>query len=54
MQIYPFVPTPARLMQEKDSPHAAFWSLLARMELDGKPPRPGSGGVQERQPGFGQ
>lgn len=30
VQIYPFVPTPARLIQEKDSPHAAFWSLLAR------------------------
>lgn len=29
VQIYPFVPTPARLMREKDSPHAAFWSLLA-------------------------
>lgn len=29
VQIYPFVPTPARLVQEKDSPYAAFWSELA-------------------------
>ena len=30
VQIYPFVPTPARLMKEKDSPPAAFWADLAR------------------------
>lgn len=29
VQIYPFVPTPARLVQEKDSSYAAFWSELA-------------------------
>lgn len=28
VQIYPFVPTPARLAQEKDSPHYAFWKKL--------------------------
>ncbi|QHV15176.1 2-dehydro-3-deoxyphosphooctonate aldolase [Akkermansia muciniphila] len=27
---YPFVPTPARLSEEKDSPHAAFWADMAR------------------------
>lgn len=30
VHIYPFVPTPARLAEEKDSPHAAFWTLLAQ------------------------
>ena len=30
VQIYPFVPTPARLSEEKDSPHAAFWADMAR------------------------
>lgn len=30
VHIYPFVPTPARLVREKDSPHAGFWSLMAR------------------------
>lgn len=30
VHIYPFVPTPARLMKEKDSPYAPFWADLAR------------------------
>lgn len=30
VQIYPFVPTPARLLKEKNSPHAAFWADMAR------------------------
>ena len=30
VQIYPFVPTPARLSEEKDTPHAAFWADMAR------------------------
>lgn len=29
VHIYPFEPTPARLEQEKASPHAVFWSRLA-------------------------
>ena len=30
VQIYPFVPNPARLSEEKDSPHAAFWTDMDR------------------------
>ena len=34
VQIYPFVPTPARLSEEKDSPHAAFWTDMDRTPLN--------------------
>ena len=30
VQIYPFVPTPARLLKEMNSPPAAFWADMAR------------------------
>ncbi len=33
VQIYPFIPTPARLAQEKQSPHADFWRFLAKAWL---------------------
>ncbi len=33
VQIYPFIPTPARMAQEKQSPHIDFWRFLAKAWL---------------------